>query len=125
MPKPFGMSNLPYGDIASFMSQLSELATKLSADATERQRVEAAREVLITEIENKYGTYRLIFGHIFAERRAVIDACFQVIDEGRARGDRGMVLSAMMDLGKLVQTSPLPDFEKVRSMLEGADVFEI
>jgi hypothetical protein len=125
MSAPFSFAQLPVVQVVSFLSQLRELAKDLSADATERQRLEAAREACLAEIEGRYATYRRVFEHIFAERRRVIDACFQVIDAGRASGDREMILGAMRELGALIQTSPFRDLETIRAVLEGDHVIEI
>ncbi len=125
MASPFLLDQVPWTSLAALFSQVQETVQKLSDNEVEITRIDAAREICLAEIENRFDLYRKAFDHIFAERRAVIDGYFTAIDQGRTSGDRDMVVQAMAGLAHLVESSPFRDLDRVRSMLDGNDVIEI
>lgn len=94
---------------------------------TEREvaKIQAQKEVLITEIEKKYDLYHEIFAQIFEERKAAIVKSFEIIDKGLNEGNKELVSSGMQGLSKIVSTSPFANLEQLSRMIEGNKVIEI
>lgn len=125
MSGKFSLKDIPAQDATRFFSCLAEAYQAHLQTKAEIARIEAAREVLITEIEHRYAFYQDLFDRLFAERRDFMSGCFAAIDEGIKSGNKEVVLLAMSKLSELVSNSPFKDFEKISAVLEGRDEIEI
>ncbi|MFW9604165.1 MAG: hypothetical protein ACMV0F_04360 [Trichlorobacter sp.] len=109
---------LPNADVLAFFKVLAEAYKENQQTEREIARIEAAKEILITNIKEKYGFYREVFDQIFTERKAIMNKHFDIIDHGISTNNRDLVLCGLQGLGQLVSTSPFSDISNLSKMLE-------
>lgn len=65
------------------------------------------KELAMAEITRKYDFYEKLFAAVFAERKAVADGFFRVIDQGIREKNNDLVLAGLSSLSGMVASSPL------------------
>jgi len=116
---------LPRADIFSFFNQLTEAYNQSQATKVEIARLEAMKEAVLLEIQNKYDLYHKVFDQIFDERRTAINKSFDIIDKGLNTGDKELIAIGMQGLSKIVSSSPFANMEQLSNMLNGNKIIEI
>lgn len=119
------LQHVPGADVLRFMTELQRAVADNRQFVLDRMRIESARDICLKELEERYATYRLIFDHLFAERKEAIAGYFRLIDESRSTGDRELLLKAMHGLSEIVTSSPFRDLDKLRNVLAGDGVIEV
>lgn len=71
--------------------------------------IDAKKEVLLKDVEERYSFYRYVFENVFSERRMAIDKYFEIIDKGIAEDNENLVLAGLQNLSKVVSSSPIGD----------------
>jgi hypothetical protein len=108
-------------DLAVVMTALRDVAQSVATVS----KVNAARDVALEAIRHKHDLYRQAFDQLFAERRAVIQKHFEVLDRGMATNDQAVILGALEGLGQIVAKSPFTDLKLLANALEGGETIEI
>ncbi|CAM3420772.1 MULTISPECIES: hypothetical protein [Paenibacillus] len=116
---------IPAADIFSFFNQLTEAYNQSQSTKVELARIEAMKESVLLEIQNKYDLYHKVFDQIFDERRTAINKSFDLIDKGLDSGDKELVSIGMQGLSKIVSSSPFANIEQLSNMLNGNKIIEI
>lgn len=116
---------IPAADIFSFFNQLTEAYNQSQSTKVELARIEAMKESVLLEIQNKYDLYHKVFDQIFDERRTAINKSFDLIDKGLDSGDKELVSIGMQGLSKIVSSSPFANMEQLSNMLNGNKIIEI
>jgi hypothetical protein len=93
-----------------FFSKLTDAYKEHKIMEREMTRIQAQKEVLITEIEKRYELYHKVFDYIFDERKVSITKSFEIIDKGLREGDKELVGIGMQGLSKIVSSSPFANF---------------
>jgi hypothetical protein len=90
------------------------------SEKTKREiaRYDCATKVLITAIKSKYHLLDKVVTNVFAERRAEIYKCFEVIDSGLSKNDNELVNIGMSNLTNVVVSSPLPGLAEFAQKLK-------
>ena len=70
-------------------------------------RAEALKELALTEITRKYDFYEKLFSAVFAERKAITEGFFRIIDQGIREKNNDLVLAGLSSLSDIVASSPL------------------
>lgn len=116
---------LPTADVLSFVDNLQNAYTTYRQTEVQIRTIEAQRDVLITEIQNRYELYHKVFDNIFEERRVTIDKAFEIIDEGLKNNDRELVNIGMQGLSKVVASSPFANVEQLTNLIESGHKIQI
>lgn len=116
---------LPRADIFSFFNQLTEAYNQSQATKVEIAKLEAMKEAVLLEIQNKYDLYNKVFDQIFDERRTAINKSFDIIDKGLNTGDKELIAIGMQGLSKIVSSSPFANMEQLSNKLNGNKIIEI
>jgi hypothetical protein len=72
------------------------------------------KELAMAEITRKYDFYEKLFAAVFAERKAVADGFFRVIDQGIREKNNDLVLAGLSSLSGMVASSPLTNLGSLR-----------
>jgi hypothetical protein len=116
---------VPSQDVTAFMQAIMDARRDETHSRTELEKVRAAREVALTQIQRKHELYRQVFDRIFDERRDAIAKHFEIIDRGIASNNQELILGALKGLGQIVATSPFSDLKILADALEGGARIEI
>ncbi|MFC7371108.1 hypothetical protein ACFQPF_05415 [Fictibacillus iocasae] len=116
---------IPAADVLSFVEKLAEAYKEHKMTERELARIEATRDILMTEMAKKYELYHKVFDQIFEERRIAVGKTFAIIDKGLADGNKELVSMGLNSLSTIVSTSPFADFKQLSGLLEGGGVIEI
>ena len=83
----------------------------LESEETKRQEIWAHRDAIVHALNQERDVILAYFEHTFAERRLVIERCFDAMDKAVSVNDHqglNLALSAILDV---VHDNPLKDFE--------------
>lgn len=116
---------IPAPDILNVMTKMQSAYKEHRVTEFEYKKIEAQKEVLITEITRKYDLYHYVFERIFDERKMAISKSFEIIDEGLKSNDRELINIGMQGLSKIVSSSPFANVEQLTAMLNSNKVIEI
>lgn len=116
---------IPAPDALSFFNELQNAYTTHRQTEVQIRTIEAQRDVLITEIQNRYELYHKVFDNIFEERRMSIDKSFEIIDQGLRENDRELVNIGMQGLSKIVSSSPFANVEQLTNLIESGQKIQI
>ncbi|MED3835919.1 hypothetical protein [Peribacillus frigoritolerans] len=116
---------IPTTDVLNFFNKLTDAYTEAKVTKREIAKIQAQKEVLLTEIEKRYELYHKVFDHIFDEREVAIAKSFEIIDKGLNEGDKDLISYGMQGLCKVVSSSPFANIEQLSKMIEGNKIIEI
>lgn len=116
---------IPVANALDFFDKLQSSYQTYRITETEIRKIEAQRDVLITEITQRYELYHKVFDNIFEERKMAISKSFEVIDQGLKNNDRELVNIGMQGLSKVVSSSPFANVEQLAKMIQGNKIIEI
>ncbi|MDM5329848.1 hypothetical protein [Neobacillus sp. CF12] len=116
---------IPSTDVLNFFNKLTVAYKEAKVTERELAKIQAQKEVLLTEMEKRYDLYHKVFDRIFDERKVAIAKSFEVIDLGLQQGDKELVSIGMQGLSKVVSSSPFANIEQLTNMIEGNRVIEI
>ena len=96
-------------------------------EITKRQiaEINAKKEVLITEIKERYGFYKYIFDNVFKERREAMNKHFEIIDKGIADNNENLVSKGLEELSKVVSSSHVAEAIKLKNLIENGGKVEL
>lgn len=117
--------HIPAADVARVLKTFAEARVELAKTARDITRIEAKRDVLITEMQLKYGLIHAALGEIFAERRAALDQHFEIIERGMANNDRELVVAGLNGVANIVSSSPFADLDRLGQLLNSGQTIEI
>ncbi|PWK16495.1 hypothetical protein [Tumebacillus permanentifrigoris] len=116
---------MPTPDVLDFFGKLSDAYRESLITTREMAAIEAQKEILLTEIENKYDLYHTIFQRVFDERQSAVNKSFEIIDKGLLEGDRELIGLGMQSLSKIVSSSPFANMQELSRCLESDRIIEI
>jgi hypothetical protein len=116
---------VPSTDVLNFLNKLTDAYKEAKVTERELAKIQAQKEVLLTEIEKRYDLYYKVFDHIFDERKVAIAKSFEIIDKGLQEGDKDLISIGMQGLSKVVSSSPFANLEQLSGLIEGNRVIEI
>ena len=94
-------------DAEKALQLLAEFKQEVETTKRNKTKTQAVKEIALEEITRKYDFYEKLFGAIFAERRAVTEELFKVIDQGIREKNNELVLAGLSSLSGMVASSPL------------------
>src|SRR5690349_10514294 len=83
---------MPAADALSFFNSLMDAYREEQNLRRDVAKIEAMRDVVLTEITKRYELYHRVFDRIFDERKEAIDRHFDIIDRGIAANDRELII---------------------------------
>jgi hypothetical protein len=116
---------IPSADVFQFFTQLTEAYKENQITQRDLAKIQATKEVLLTEITLKYELYRSVFDKIFTERDTAIKKFFSVIDLGIENNDRELISAGLQSLSKVVSSSPFTDLSQLSKALGSNNIIEI
>lgn len=116
---------VPSTDVLNFFNKITDSYKEAKVTEREIAKIQAQKEILLTEIEKRYELYHKVFDHIFDERKVAIAKSFEIIDKGLNEGDKDLISIGMQGLSKVVSSSPFANIEQLSKMIEGKKVIEI
>ena len=116
---------VPSADVLNFFNKLTDAYKEAKVTEREIAKVQAQKEVLLSEIEKKYDLYHKVFDRIFDERRVAIAKSFEIIDKGLQDGNKDLISIGMQGLSTVVSSSPFANIEQLSRMIEGNRMIEI
>ena len=100
---------------------ISEFGRENEISAGNKGKTEAApaaqaiKELALAEITRKYDFYEKLFAAVFAERKAITEGFFRVIDQGIREKNNDLVLAGLSSLSDMVSSSPLTNLGSLNS----------
>lgn len=116
---------IPKADALDFFNKMQYAYVTYRETEVQLKTIEAQRDVLITEIKERYELYHKVFDNIFEERKMAINKSFEIIDEGLKNNDRDLVNIGMQGLSKVVSSSPFANVEQLTQMIESGQKIQI
>lgn len=116
---------VPCADTLAFFNNLLEAYQEGQQVRRDLAKIDAMKEVLLTEITRRYDFYHELFDRIFDERKQAIDQHFEIIYRGISCNDKDLVLHALDGLAKIVSSSPFANIEHLSKLLESGRKIEI
>ena len=98
---------IPRRDAERAFGILSEFKQEIELAGNDKEKAAALKELALTEITKKYDFYEKLFSAVFAERKAITEGFFRVIDQGIRENNNDLVLAGLSSLSNMVATSPL------------------
>jgi len=108
-------SNIPVPDVTKVFGLLMEYKKENEQTKREIARLDAIKEVMITEITRKYDFYENLFKMVFDERKTAINKFFEVIDKGIKENNNELVLSGLSNLSNVVASSPFANISELKA----------
>jgi hypothetical protein len=102
---------IPLNDAASVFDLLVEYKKETEVSRRDLAKIQAMKEIVVTEITRKYDFYEKLFAAVFAERSAVTQKFFKIIDKGIKENNTDLVLAGLSNLSDVVASSPLADIK--------------
>jgi hypothetical protein len=118
-------NNMPVPDITKVFTMLMEFKKENEATKRDIARLDAMKEVMITEITKKYDFYEKLFNNVFDERRIAIQKFFEIIDNGIKQNDKDLVLSGLSNLSNVVASSPFANIGELKNLIESNGQIEM
>lgn len=116
---------VPTQEVTAFVSAVLDARKELAKSEVDLERIQATREVALTQIRLKHDLYRQVFEKIFDERRDAIQKHFEILEKGMAADDKELILGALKGLGQIVAASPFSDLKALADVLEGGQSIQI
>lgn len=116
---------IPATDVLRFFGKLTDAYSEYQITTRELAKIQAQKEILLTEIHMKYDLYHTVFNRIFDERQTAINKSFEIIDRGLESGDRELISMGLQSLSKVVSSSPFANLQQLSGMLERNQTIEI
>lgn len=110
--------HLPRQDVARVLTAFAQASSQIAQSQQNVVLIEAQRDLLVAELNLKFGVIHAAIGAIFSERRAALDAHFAVIQDGIKRNDRERILAGMDAVGQIVKGSPFADLNELAQLLK-------
>lgn len=98
--------------------------TSLMKEVKENKKLDVQHTLIKGQIEKVAHNFHLqktFLENTFAERRAVIQKQFDVIDFAMKNNDNEMLLNALASVSQVVTSSPLKDFQAFKNILDNDD----
>ena len=116
---------MPVGDALNFFNGLLEAYREEQSLRRDLAKIQATRDVVLTEITNRYELYHRVFDQVFDERKSAIDRHFEVIDRGIAANDKDLIIHGLQGLSTIVSSSPFANLQELSRLLESGGKIEI
>ncbi|MCL1814647.1 MAG: hypothetical protein FWG27_02335 [Treponema sp.] len=104
--------SIPLADAEHALELLAEFKQETELTKRDRAKAAAVKQIALAEITKKYDFYEKLFAAVFAERRAVAQEFFRVIDQGIREKNNDLVLAGLSSLSGMVASSPLTHLGK-------------
>ncbi|MGB6068199.1 MAG: hypothetical protein WBG50_25615 [Desulfomonilaceae bacterium] len=107
-----------------FVGDIVRYYSELQSTETERQRIEAQRQIALAEIEAKRTLFLEYLDHAFAERAENFKRLFNAVDAALAQGNTdelALTLHTITDLAKTTPMANFVDMQQVRKVLSKQD----
>jgi hypothetical protein len=116
---------IPKADVLNFFTKLTEAYQEHQVTKRELAKIEAQRDIVMSQIEKKYEAFYFVCEQIFSERKEAIQKAFDIIDRGLKEDDKELVSIGLHSLSKVVSSSPFASLQQLSGMLESGEVIEI
>jgi hypothetical protein len=116
---------MPAADALSFFNSLMEAYHEDQNIRRDIAKIDAMRDVVLTEITKRYDLYHQVFDRIFDERKDAIHRHFDIIDRGIAGSDKDLIIQGLQGLSMIVSSSPFANFQELSKLLESGRKLEI
>jgi len=117
--------HIPAADVAKVLDTFAQARVELAQTERDIVRIEATRDLLITEMQMRYGLIHKALGAVFAERREALDRHFEIIERGMESEDRQLVVAGLNGVANIVSSSPFSDLDKLGRLLDSGGTIEI
>ena len=98
---------IPPSDAEYALGLLADFKHQKELAGHDKARAAALKELALAEITRKYDFYEKLFAAVFAERKAITEGFFRVIDQGIREKNNDLVLAGLSSLSNMVASSPL------------------
>lgn len=124
LPKNMPIKVTPV-DAVSAISDLLSAYKENEITKREIAAINAKKEIMITDIKERYKFYRFVFENVFDERRQHMDKCFEIIDKGISDNNENLVSMGLENLSKVVSSSPIAEAMALKNYIERGNKIEL
>lgn len=119
------LNKIPPVEAVAAISNL--LSAYKESEITKREiaAINAKKEIIITDIKNRYDFYRDVFDKVFKERRQHMNKCFEIIDKGISDNNENLVSTGLENLSKVVSSSPIAEAMALKNYIESGNKIEL
>ena len=99
------------------IQSIADYLATLEHEQTKRQEIWAHHDAIVHALNQEREIILAYFEHTFAERRLVIEQCFDAMDKARSVNDHEGLNLALNAILSVVHDNPLKDFETFRTRM--------
>lgn len=112
-------------DAVSAISDLISAYKENEITKREIAAINAKKEIMITDIKERYEFYRYVFNSVFDERRLHMNKCFEIIDKGISDNNENLVSMGLENLSRVVSSSPIAEAMALKNYIESGNKIEL
>jgi ERCC4-type nuclease len=87
----------------------------------EIKQIEEDTKKTITEITERYQTYRYALSCIFTQRQQGLNAHYAALDQALKNNDREIIITSLKGISSIIESNPLENFSQFSSIIENKD----
>lgn len=96
---------------------VADYLNTLEREETKRQEIWAHHDIIIHALNQERDVILAYFNHTFAERRLVLEQCFDLMDKSIETNDHASLNLALSSILSVIHENPLKDFETFKSRM--------
>ena len=107
-------ANLVENVVEDTVQTIADYMATVQCEETKRQEIEAYHDIIIHALNQERDVILAYFNHTFAERRLVLEQCFDLMDKSIETNDHTSLNLALSSILGVIHENPLKDFETFR-----------
>lgn len=96
---------------------VADYLAAVQCQETRRQEITAHHDIIIHALNQERDIILAYFSHTFAERRLVLEQCFDLMDKAIGEQDHESLNSALGAILGVIHENPLKDFETFKTRM--------
>ncbi len=105
------VANLGAAAAPTLIQSIANYMATVESEETKRQEIWAHHDAIVHALNQERDVILAYFNHAFAERRLVIEQCFDVVDKSMHANDHEGLSLALSTILGVIHDNPLKDFE--------------
>ena len=108
------MSYIAANLVENAVQTIADYMATVQCHETRRQEIAAYHDIIIHALNQERDVILAYFNHTFAERRLVLEQCFDLMDKSIETNDHASLNLALTSILGVIHENPLKDFETFR-----------
>ena len=108
------IANFAENAVGDTVQTIADYMATVQCHETRRQEIAAYHDIIIHALNQERDVILAYFNHTFAERRLVLEQCFDLMDKSIETNDHASLNLALTSILGVIHENPLKDFETFR-----------